>query len=111
LYDLYENVLAARLDRATMKREGLRRGDRTGLLKYKLADHYRAKEAEDNVLVRADGSHIVLVCRPHRNREAEEAWEKLFKEPEVTLSVDLFDVGLLFTDKRLSKQQLVFRVF
>ena len=111
MYDLYENVLAARLDGATLARTGIGRSDRYGQLRYKLADHYRATHVGDDVFETADGSRITMVRRPHRSRDAEEAWERLFKEPDVTLSVDLFDAGLAFTSPKLSKQHIVFRVF
>ncbi|MBP5190566.1 MAG: hypothetical protein J6031_06585 [Bacteroidales bacterium] len=118
VYDLYENVLSPRLDEATLSRLGLSRSDRFGQLCYKLADHYGAESATasgalssaDAVLANADGL-IGLVRSPHRNREREQLWERLFKEHEVTLSVDMFDTGLVFTSKRLSKQHVVFRIF
>lgn len=118
VYDLYEKVLSPKLDQTTLEQLGLSRRDRFGQLCYKLADHYGAKETAtsgvlscaDTVFADADGL-IGLVRCPHRNRKSELVWERLFKDHEVTLSVDLFDIGMVFTSKRLSKQHLVFREF
>lgn len=119
VYDLYENVLAPKLDKATLSRLGIGPRDRIGQLRYKLADHYGAMMADaktsldgtDTVLTTSDGSLIGLVIRPHCSRSSEEQWDRLVKEREVTLSVDLYDTGLVFTSKRLSKQYILFREF
>lgn len=119
MYDLYENVLAPKLDRPTLARLGLGRRDRFGQLRYKLADHYGATEISadtmldgtDIVLATSDDGLIGLVKQPHRSRVSEKQWSRLVKEHEVTLSVDLYDTGLVFTSKRLSKQHILFREF
>ena len=118
MYDLYNNVIAPRLDKATLEQLHIASNDRFGQLCYKLADYYHATAADpcptlpgaDKTLKDPDGSLIGLVRNPHRNKDSEEAWEKIFKEPDVTLSVDLYDIGLLFTSKRLSKQHILFRI-
>jgi len=118
VYDLYENVLLPKLDRAALTRLGLSRRDKFGQLCYKIADHYGATAAgnstalrgADTVLDTGEGL-IGLVRRPHRDKGSEQEWQKLFKEPDVTLSVDLFDAGLVFTSKHLSRQHFVLRIF
>ena len=118
VYDLYENVLLPKLDRAALARLGLSRHDKFGQLRYKIADHYGATAAENSAALRgadtvlATGEGLIgLVRRPHRDKGSEQEWQKIFKEPDVTLSVDLFDAGLVFTSKRLSRQHFVFRIF
>ena len=119
MYDLYQNVIAPKLDKATVEANGIAPNDRFGQLCYKLADHYGATETKptealagtDRLLSAADGSLIGVVRNPHRSKASEEAWNRLFKEQVVTLSVDLFDIGLVFTSPKLSKQHIVFRVF
>lgn len=119
MFDLYQNVIAPKMDKTTLKANGIAPNDRFGLLCYKLADHYGATEAEpiealaaaDRLLSAADGALIGVVRNPHRSKDSEEVWDRLFKEQVVTLSVDLFDFGLVFTSPKLSKQHIVFRVF
>ncbi len=114
MFDLYEKVLSPRLDSSM---QALVDSDRFEQLLYKLTDHYRAYECKtattlqgaDRVLQCFDNSLIGLVRSPHRSKDSEEAWKRLFKEPDVTLSVDLYDIGLVFTSKRLSKQHILFR--
>ena len=118
MFDLYQNVIAPKLDGATLSALGIERNDRFGQLCFKLADHYHANAAEpcptlpgtDKIYIVPDGSMIGVVRAPHRTKDSEEAWGRLFKELDVTLSVDLYDAGLLFTNKKLSKQHLLFRV-
>ncbi len=118
MYELYSNVIAPHLDKATLERLHIDRNDTFGQLCYKLTDYYHAVAADpcpalpgaDKTLKAPDGSFIGLVRSPHRNKDSEEAWERLFKELDVTLSVDLYDTGLLFTSKRLSRQHILFRV-
>lgn len=117
MFDLYQNVIAPKLDKTTLERCGIASKDLFGQLCYKLTDHYKAIES-DNILVGCDktlslpdGSKVGVVRNPHRSKTSEEAWDRLFKEPFVTLSVDLFDIGLVFTSPKLSKQHIVFRVF
>lgn len=118
VYDLYENVLLPKLDRAALTRLGLSRRDKFGQLCYKIADHYGATATGNSAALRGadtvlatDEGLIGLVRRPHRDKGSEQEWQKLFKEPDVTLSVDLFDAGLVFTSKHLSRQHFVLRIF
>lgn len=117
LYDLYTHVIDARLDRKRLAILGIDRSDRYGQLRYKLSNHYRARlvpkpeslQGADEVMQLPDGSLAALVRRPHRNSECERKWQVLFKDRAVTLSVDLYDMGILFTSKKLSKQHFLLR--
>ena len=119
MFDLYQNVIAPKLDKTTLESNGIAKGDRFGQLCYKLADHYSATETEhidalagaDRLLSMFDGELIGVVRDPHHSKASEEAWDRLFKEQVVTLSVDLFDIGLVFTSPKLSKQHILFREF
>ncbi|MBO4307405.1 MAG: hypothetical protein J5848_03745 [Bacteroidales bacterium] len=118
LYDLYTNVVKARLGRDILKREQFSRHDLSAQMLYKLSDHYHATIVTSPpallknthcVLTMPDGSFIAIVNRPHRSKASEQLWNSLFKEHEITLSVDFFDIGLLFTSVKLSKQHFVLR--
>ena len=52
---------------------------------------------------------IVVVDDIYWSADMEEAWKQLISRPEVTLSVDLFEVGILFFRKSLSKEN--YRIF
>lgn len=45
----------------------------------------------------------------HWSKEMSHAWRTIKKDPEVTLSLDFFQVGMVFFKKGLSKQNLVIR--
>ncbi len=117
LYDLYCNVVVPRLDDVLLRQLGLDRHDRYGQLLYKLGDHYNAHRCEpyhgfesaDDFLTLDDGSNVALIRSPHCSKEAEKVWNDLVKMDAVTLSIDLFDIGLLFTSKKLSKQHFLLR--
>ena len=118
LFDLYTNVVKARLGHDILKREQISRHDVPAQMQYKLSDHYRATivtsppsllKDTHSVLVMPDGSFIAIVIKPHRNKASEQSWNALFKEHEITLSVDFFDIGLLFTSVKLSKQHFILR--
>ena len=45
----------------------------------------------------------------HWSEEMEEAWEEIKKNKNVTLTVDLFQLGLVYFHKELTKQDFVIR--
>ncbi len=45
----------------------------------------------------------------HWSSEMEKLWEKIIKDERVTVSIDLFQIGLVFFRKELSKQHFVIR--
>jgi len=45
----------------------------------------------------------------HWSGEMEQAWQEICSDPEVTVSLDLFQFGLVFFSKKLSKQHFVVR--
>ncbi len=119
LFDLYQNVLAPKLDSSTLKIYGIAKKDRFAQLHFKLANHYNAKDTPefsalngtDVLLATNDGCLIGMMNHPYSSKNSEERWHNLVKEQSVTLSVDLYDIGLVFTSKLLSKQHLLFREF
>ena len=62
LFDLYQNVIAPRMDRSLLSASDIDAHDRYAQLLYKLSDHYQAVETEkgdwhvDNLMRNADGS-------------------------------------------------------
>lgn len=115
LYELYSEVIAPRLDKSAIKRHGIDDGDTFAQIRHKLMDHYAATPCDaegwkvDCLLDSGEVGMIGLMRNPHGDRCREELWRALTARDEVTLSVDLFDVGILFTNKKLSRQSVVLR--
>lgn len=79
-----------------------------------IGDYYGASSLDvdtwdvDDLMSSREGL-IGMVRYPHRDRQSEERWHRLTQKKEVTLSVDLFDIGLIFTCNRLSKENVILR--
>ncbi|MCR4817212.1 MAG: hypothetical protein K5842_08560 [Bacteroidales bacterium] len=115
LFDLYQNVIAPQMDRSLLSASGIDARDRYAQLLYKLCDHYQAVETEkgdwlvDNLMRNADGSFIGVLRSPHRDKLQESVWKRTVDDPRVTLSVDLYNCGIIFTSRKLSKQHWLLR--
>lgn len=115
LFEFYSEVLNSRLGKIECERHGIAAGDSYGELRFKLCDHYAAVPVEDEEwdaddLLRSSVIGLIgMVRSPHRDRKSEERWCRLVDRSEVTLSVDLFDVAIFFTNTKLSKQHVLFR--
>jgi hypothetical protein len=67
-------------------------------------------EAAAQYLSKAKADDIVLVQGLHDSEATEALWQRLYSGPRVTLSMDLFDVGLLFFREEFKvKQHFVLR--
>ena len=63
-----------------------------------------------NQCLRASDENSIFVFRGiHRSRSMEDVWTQICKHPRVTVSIDLFELGLVFFRKGLSKQDFVIR--
>jgi hypothetical protein len=52
---------------------------------------------------------ILIFDDIHWSNDMEKAWEKIKKSGKVKLTIDLFFVGLVFIDKKLSKENYIIR--
>lgn len=50
---------------------------------------------------------IIIIDDPHRSPEMEQAWQQITADPTVTLSIDLYHIGLLFLRPELPKQHYI----
>jgi hypothetical protein len=48
---------------------------------------------------------IVMISTPHHTKKHSEAWEDIYKIPEVKLSLDIFRIGLLFFREDFKEKQ------
>ena len=106
LFKLHCAVLAPRIEGTTLRRLGLRRRDRCGQLRYKLADHFGTSWEGDRLPL-PDGSLLTFFEAPHRTAASERLWNETVKDLNTTLSVDLFYAGLAFTSPKLGKQHFL----
>ncbi len=113
VFELYTCVIAPRLDKATLQRLTLSRHDTYGQLRYKLIDHYQLtplSNHRDNAVEQwamPDGTRIMMLRTPHCSTATEKTWQQYCNADGVTLSVDLYMAGLLFSSPKLSKQHLL----
>ena len=52
---------------------------------------------------------IVAINNIHQSKEIEEVWRKIITQKEVTISIDLFFIGLLFFRKEQVKENFIIR--
>lgn len=117
LFEFYSEVLNPKIGHDERARLCIRRGDRYAEVRYKIVDWYGASEADasgwdvDELFATEQKGMIGLVRKPHRDRESEARWNGLVGRNDVTLAVDLFDMGVVFSYDKLSKQSVLFRCF
>lgn len=112
VFDLYNEVLFSRLDPHVTKLLDGSESLRFRELLYKLEHSFFPVSVERDrgvaTLMLTD-EVIVVVDRPHASRQSELDWDRLKSEECYRVSIDLFDVGLLFSDKRLHRQHFLLR--
>jgi len=52
----------------------------------------------------------VIIQNPHQNKVKEEFWNKLCSSKEISISIDLFQFGILLFDKNQAKQHFVVKM-
>lgn len=52
---------------------------------------------------------IIIFDDIHWSREMKKAWKEIIADPDITLSIDLFQLGIVFFKKGLTKQNFVLR--
>ncbi|MDY5968707.1 MAG: hypothetical protein SPJ13_01645 [Bacteroidales bacterium] len=114
LYQLYGEVLGPRLSRRTRIRlRPPRRYRQYHEEVYKLSNHFQVpcECVTDNEcqFTLPDGSQIAVVRAPHRNKGAEQHWRQRQQEQLWRVSLDMYDVGVLLSNPRLSRQQIVLK--
>ena len=63
-----------------------------------------------NLLIENMNENAILIFDDiHWSNDMEKAWEEIKESTKVTLTIDLFFVGLVFIDKKLSKENYIIR--
>jgi predicted O-methyltransferase YrrM len=57
------------------------------------------------VAAKADSQSIVVIDDIHSSKEIEQAWDEIYKSNKVTVSIDLFRLGIIFFNEGLPKQK------
>ena len=132
LFEMYREVLFARLTPEERRQHGIPSGDRYHELIYKCCNHYHLEIATASQLASAHSSpklgevpqggggvcptlltsgqfSILIVDRPHATPEAEQQWEHLKADPDYQVSLDLYDLALLIRNPHLTPQHLLLR--
>ncbi len=60
-------------------------------------------------LLKADNESVFVFDDIHWSKGMEEAWDIICKHPQVTVSIDLFQLGIVFFKKECQKQHFVVR--
>jgi len=124
VFEMYRKVLFARVDKGAYEAYAAqlpaevaanRRDRRYVETVYKLQDYYGLRtvclDADEAVLMGGDGSleSVKVVCRPHRCRARELRWMAQQGNAKYNVSIDLFDVGVLLYNPKLSGQHFVLK--
>lgn len=114
VFELYNEVLFARLPKATRSQFTGQEDQRHRELVYKLQHHYHLKLlAQDTQQTLLEGDEdfgrVVVVNEPHRDAASERYWNELLRDSTYRVSIDIYHNGLLFTNPRLHTQHFMLR--
>lgn len=117
VFEMYRKVLFSSLGKEQKKRvakRSLSRHDRIfHELVFKMTDYYGlemvAYEADYAKLEGSKVGTVLVVRRPHLSSESESEWERMKKHGQYTISIDLYDAGLLIRNNKLHPQEFILR--
>ncbi len=113
VFNLYREVLFAKVN-ALRSDLPSSFSHRSSDLVFKLQDYYRLSRisiVDDCILLHNQSTigSVLVVDGPHQSSAAENKWEQLCADPFYRVSIDLFDVGLLFSFSHLAPQHFILR--
>ena len=80
---------------------------------YKMQDYYGLRilclDRDEAVMEGGPLESVKVVCRPHRYRARELRWMAQQGNAKYNVSIDMFDVGVLFYNPKLHKQKFILR--
>ena len=68
------------------------------------------QELNEQLIALFSDYRCVVVQKPHQNQVKEEFWNELCASKEVSISIDLFQFGILLFDKNQAKQHFVVKM-
>jgi predicted O-methyltransferase YrrM len=85
----------------------------TGKIKMFFIDGNHRKEPTlkyfSQILEYVGDDSVLILDDIHWSRDMEKAWEEIRKHPSVKVTIDLFQMGLVFFSERLSKEDFILR--
>ena len=95
-----------------------RKGDITDLLKQQtsrgelptlihLAHTQRYEECFEIILPYVRTDTCVIIGNPHANKNKQQWWNELIKDPRTGVTFDLYDIGIVFFDKKRTKEHRI----
>ena len=80
---------------------------------YKLQDYYGLRmlcfDGDEAVMEGDVLESVKVVCRPHRCRARELRWMAQQGNAKYNVSIDLYDVGVLFNNPKMHRQKFILR--
>jgi predicted O-methyltransferase YrrM len=52
---------------------------------------------------------VLILCNIHGSKKLQEVWNKIKNHSSVTLTIDLFNMGLVFCKEELTKEDFILR--
>ncbi|MBP9990742.1 MAG: hypothetical protein KBT45_04865 [Bacteroidales bacterium] len=111
VFEMYNNVLAAKLNKKAKAQIPPTPYPKSSSLVYKLAHYYHLQSktlSPTQTLLLHDSMRMMVVAKPHHNKSSEKEWATL--QQQWPVSIDLFDSGLLIDNPQLHPQQFLLRV-
>lgn len=62
----------------------------------------------DTVIKKCDENSIIILDDIYWSEGMLKAWDTIKKKPEATLTIDLFDIGIVFLNKKLTKENITY---
>ena len=122
VFEMYRKVLFARMDgrecNAFVAQEASgwepdRRERKYVETVYKMRDYYHLRmlcfDADEAVLEGDEMARVKIVCRPHRCHARELRWMAQQGNTKYNVSIDLYDVGVLFYNPKMRSQHFLLR--
>lgn len=110
VFEMYNNVLATKLDARTQMQLSPTPYPEYSHLVYKLAHYYHLTPQTANAtqtLLHGDTMRMMVVAKPHKNADAEKQWASM--KSQWPVSIDLYDTGLLIENSKLHPQHFLLR--
>lgn len=67
-------------------------------------------EINDETIKIVSKSQCVIIQKPHHSKEKEQIWNDICSSNEVSISIDLFQFGILLMDKNQAKQHFIVKM-
>lgn len=113
VFDLYRKVLFAKVSKKLLPK-GKRNSYRYRALCYKLSNHFALRtlsttEMKTEMQGTDDFGRVLVVNHPHQDRITEQEWNRLRNTDPYRVSIDLYSVGVLFSNPHLHRQHFLLR--